>query len=167
MSNVNKTKLVTFIEYDMAHQYFFEGKPDECWLWFGNFDSRGNPRIKIKQVIYKAHRIILLYSLKIQQSDLWVLHKPDCKLQNKCVNPSHMFLGTPKQSTGLLIDSYRHDSLNRKGENHPMTILTDNKVLNIRDDYKNGLSYIEISNKYKVSYTLIIQIINRELWRHI
>lgn len=167
MTDVNKDHEIDFAIWQVAESYFIEDDPNICWPWLGGCDSRGTPRFKKNKIYYKARRVILLHHLGLKQSDLWILTKPECKLQTECCNWNHMFLGNPKQSTALLIDSQRHDSLNRKGEKHPMHILTEEQVLNIRTEYAEGMSYTELSHKYEVAYVLIIKIINRELWNHI
>ncbi len=167
MTATNKDHEINRDIYLTAKQFFFIGEKDSCWPWFGSFDTRGTPRFKKNGIYYKARRVILLDYLNLKQSNLWPLPTPDCKMTPNCMNPNHMFLGTPKQSTSILVDSGRHDCLNRKGENHPMHNLTDEKVLNIRKEFENGATYTELSHKYEVAYSEIIQIINRRLWGHI
>lgn len=52
-------------------------------------------------------------------------------------------------------------------ENHPSTNLKNQNVLSMRKDYKNGLSYKEISKKYNKPYSTVYNIINKYYWKDI
>jgi len=144
-------------------------KSGECWEWtasmnkmwgYGMFWFNGN--------WCRSHRVsyILHHPLTI---DLWehreicVCHKCD---NRKCVNPSHLFLGSYADN------SKDRDTKGRgadtKGEKHPSVKLTEAQVREIRNKYANGgITYKQLALEYGVSLQQISHIILRKLWRHI
>lgn len=129
----------------------------KCWEWtaakhkqgYGIF-GRSNERL--------AHRISwILINGKIP-NNLFVLHSCD---NPSCVNPDHLFLGTD------LDNAQDRDNKARcvwpKGEKHSCSKLTDKQVLEIREIYASGHTYMRIlSAKYKISISQISRIIRHE-----
>jgi len=69
---------------------------DNCWVWLGP-TANGYGQIMINKQRHQAHAWMWKHDNNRNiPSDMWVLHKCDFSL---CVNPSHLYLGSPKDNS--------------------------------------------------------------------
>ncbi len=82
---------------------FFTG---ECWFWMGSVNKKGYGQISTTRKFgpVLAHRLSWELHYGPIHEDLRVLHKCD---NPKCVNPEHLFLGTPKRNTDDMMEKKR------------------------------------------------------------
>ena len=97
---------------------------NDCWEWIASYRGKYG-QITVKKEKYLAHRFswILHYGNPGTQ---WVLHKCD---NPKCINPKHLFLGTPKDNTQDMISKKRKPL----GEKHLSSKLTNQQIYSIRN----------------------------------
>lgn len=87
-------------------------KTNKCWIWIGSIDPYGYGSFycELNKRQIKAHRLsYLIHNMKLD-NDLFCCHS--CDVRN-CVNPEHLFLGTPKDNTRDMINKKR-DKNSRK-----------------------------------------------------
>jgi len=107
-----------------------------CWLWIGSLKSAtgrnqyGMVRFGGKRI--SAHRASWLLHFGEIPTGLCVLHKCD---NPRCVRPDHLFLGTNSDNQRDCVSKGRHRIGDRKGEKHPMALLTNSEAAIIRCIY--------------------------------
>ncbi len=153
-----------WLDSSMSLRKRFENKiirTATCWLWnasvrkakdgYGQINATGSPTKKLM-----AHRVAYeLYVGSIPKGML-VLHRCD---NPRCVNPEHLFLGTPLDNTTDMIRKGRNAS--QAGETNGYAKLTWKAIHLIRSD--NRLQRV-IAAEYGVCQTLIGKIKRGEVW---
>jgi hypothetical protein len=133
-----------------------------CWEWtaatyrggYGHFRRK----VEGKWKMVKAHRYSYeLFNGPLEKS-LFVCHKCD---NPSCVNPEHLFLGTAKENSDDKLKKGRF----RGGRNPNHKWLTQEVVDAIREDYKKGLSQIELVRKYGHNRSQVCRVVNHQTWK--
>ncbi len=137
---------------------------NECWEWQAYCKKAGYGQFKLYGKHKGAHRVSWMIVNGEISDNMFVLHKCD---NPSCVNPTHLFLGTPADNMQDMISKARTSYISRNaGEKHPRSKLTRQDVFEIRTLAKTMNRY-EIAKMYDVKYSQISNIINRISWTHI
>lgn len=143
-------------------------KKDEfgCWIWtaaiqrgtgYGRFGIGG------KNVVCAHRAAWAIFKGKIQKG-LHVLHKCDVRA---CVNPSHLFLGTPKDN---MADCSRKGRIRipkasyASDESHQVSKLKNKQVIRIRTC---GESAASLAKEFGVSVRTIYSVKARKTYRDV
>lgn len=105
----------------------------QCWEWQGPCFKSGYGHFTSHRKSYRAHRVSWYLTNSNIPSDKCVCHKCD---NPKCVNPNHLFLGSPKENTTDMI---------RKGR------LKKDRGQKTKSKYI-GVSYRKDSKKFRARY---------------
>ena len=139
------------------------GGPDACWLWTGFIRENGYGSIGIKGKEYKAHRVSYFIEHGRIDNDRFVLHRCDVRA---CVNPAHLFLGTPKDNSQDAVKKGRNTKL--YGEQNGKARLTRATVLAIRRICKRGGVYQKtVAKQFGVSEATVSYVVNGGRWKKV
>jgi len=136
---------------------------DQCWPWTAGYFPDGYGVFKMRSRLWRASR--LAYALTHPDFDerLCVLHKCD---NPACCNPSHLFAGTKGDNNRDRKKKQRSRPL--IGERHQNSKLTEVDVIAIRMLYDTGnFSQDRLGRMFRVSQTVIGEVVRRETWRHV
>lgn len=144
-----------------------------CWIWKGSTTKFGYGRITKKYVL--AHRFSLY--LRTKQSPIGKFACHTCDNRN-CVNPFHLFWGTPQQNVSDMVSKsrqskgFKHTKLllpsRPRGEGHLAHKLTEKDVIEMRRLYsETKIPVFEIASRFKVSFGCAGKAIRGETWQHL
>ena len=146
--------------------------PDGCWIWVASVDRRGYGRIQgggRRAGVLGAHRASWIIHFGAIPDGLHVLHHCD---NPPCVNPAHLFLGTPKDNVADMRAKGRYvgnpDGKGiKRGAGSPNAKVTEGDVVAIRAERERGVPVAALSERYGVSRSLVSEIANRKAWAHV
>jgi hypothetical protein len=121
-----------------------------CWVWTMSIASQGYGKLTIKRKMHQAHRLSWL-AFRGPPGDLLVCHRCD---NPACVNPDHLFLGTPADNTADMMAKGRH-AKGQPGETSPTASLTNAQAAAIR---RMSERTSDIARKFNVSEATIWRI---------
>lgn len=135
-----------------------------CWRWLGGTDSHGYGRLYAYGRNIIASRFSYDTHIGEIPKNLWVLHK--CN-HEWCVNPSHLYVGTPKDNTRDLMQTEKYFQLTPpRGSAAPWAILTECDVIIIRSLYGKETGR-NLAKRFGVSEVTISAIQKRRIWKHL
>lgn len=137
-----------------------------CWMWTGAVFNHGYGYFSsgpwYRKWVDCAHRASWQFYHGEIPHGLFVCHKCDTPL---CVNPDHLFLGTPKENTQ---DAAKKNRMNRPyGEDGNSTKLTEVDVIDILWLNSWGLNATQISKHYDVNDQSVRNIIRGRTWSQV
>lgn len=154
LSDVEKLK-------ERLEKYIDKKSEDECWNWTGHLDSSGYGRIAVDGKSILAHRIIwTLINGEVPIDKPLIIHTCD---NRRCCNPKHLKAGTHQDNMDDKVERnrcYRPPT----GENHPLCMIPDIIVEEIRKEYNNNkkTTIVKLAKKYNVSKSETSRIVRNE-----
>jgi hypothetical protein len=143
------------------------GGPDACWPWTGGTVGNGYGVMASAHRATTAHRVAYALHVGPIPAGLWVLHRCD---NPRCVNPAHLFVGTPHENVVDMLRKGRGRAGTRtplRGEANPSSKLTAAQVLEIRAQHGQGASYPVLAARFGCSYSTVEKVCARRLWAHL
>lgn len=132
-----------------------------CWNWTGGVFGGGYGSVKINGINYGAHQVAFELFIGVIPPGLFVLHTCD---NRRCVNPSHLFLGTNADNIADMVQKQRHSH----GSGHPDAKLDERSVSDIRQRWEHGgITQVALAAEYGVAPSTIRGVLRRVNWKHV
>lgn len=142
-----------------AEKIYISG--DGCWNWEGATNGAGYGLVSIGGKHVKLHRLAYEIAHGPIPAELFVCHHCDTP---QCVNPDHLFLGTPKENTADMFRKGRARPGLTRGNINGNRKLDSDAVIRIIADQRDTKT---IAAEHSVSISTIQRIRNGSLWGHL
>ena len=146
----------------------------DCWEWTGALFDSGYGAFQVDGKSRRAHRVAWERSFGEIGTGLVVCHRCD---NPKCINPAHLFLGTPldnrrdcvakgRQARGERSARYTHPETTARGERHGRARLSGEAVRQIRSRHATGLVTAKaLAHEFGVGLTTVWHVIHGDTWK--
>jgi len=133
-----------------------------CWEYTGNIAVDGYATVGRKQE--RVHRMAYEHANGPIPPGKIVMHRCD---NRKCINPSHLRVGT--QADNMRDMQRKGRALgNNRGESNAGAKLTEDGVRELRRRYREGgVTQDELAEEYGVNQATIWAALSRRTWKHI
>lgn len=149
---------------EKQRERFFDkvAKTDKCWLWQAGLVS-GYGKFKLNSQDLLAHRVSYKQHKGSIPDGMFVLHKCDVRA---CVNPKHLFLGTPQDNMDDMKAKGRGHTCDQRGAANKNAKLTQKDVHEIvrRLPVNNNK---QIAAEYNVTHHTISLIRRGKNWARV
>jgi len=122
-----------------------------CMEWTGTINKNGYGYAEVFNKYNTVPRHVYALAHGDIPKGMYICHQCD---NRKCINPDHLFLGTPQDNVDDCIKKGR----NAKGFMIPHTVFDDNLKKDVIKMVNDGMKYQDIADIYKVSHSAISRI---------
>ena len=155
----HKTKVPFHLSFDAS------GGPDACWEWTETRTSAGYGSFGWKGKTVLAHRFAYETRYGDIPDGMHVCHACD---NPSCVNPRHLWLGTPADNMRDMSSKGRANGGRIIGESSRFAKLTEADVREIRRLHDNGeFTNRAIAKMFGVTAANVGMIVKRKTWKHV
>lgn len=133
----------------------------ECLPWVGTINADGYGQRSIKNKTRTAHRLAWEASFGDIPPGLCVCHRCD---NRRCVNPKHLFLGTPTENTADMVAKGRNvrGASARPPHSRPITEISTAKAL-----LRSGSRVCDVVRATGIPQSIISRIKTGQIWKDV
>lgn len=158
-----RTKHLTGRQYksfQMRLQEKISPEPNSgCWLWTGALNKGGYAHSYVGAKCHLMHRVSFELHRGAIPDGMLVCHRCDTR---SCVNPGHLFIGTPADNTTDCVNKGRQS----KGASRWNAKLTAEQVQEIRR-LDASMTRTAIAKKFRISRPVVQKVCDRKSWSHV
>ncbi|WFC66447.1 hypothetical protein EUC41_09045 [Achromobacter denitrificans] len=136
-------------------------RAEGCWQWKGAKKATGYGNFYLGGKVIGAHCASFRLLVGDIPAGMYVCHTCDTP---SCVNPDHLFLGTPAENQADMARKGRAVGMRLGGEHHPMAKLTTAQVNEIRARRAAGEKLKDLARSFGVSESNISVVTNCRSW---
>jgi hypothetical protein len=158
-------------ERERAKQYLMERfAPDgDCWRWTGSISGKGYGQAHVfgRANSIRAHRLSYLVFRGSIPAGLYVCHKCD---NPSCINPDHLFVGTPRDNVMDAVRKGRQKPKHFFGENHGCAKLSEKTIRSIFDlKPASGTTHgaARTARRFQITTAHVQNIWKGVVWKHL
>lgn len=162
---MDTTQRESSIKWSSFLSKFEAGDPNQCWPWNAAKDKDGYGQIVFgyqgKHLQFKAHRLSYIHFIGPIPGGMLVCHHCD---NPGCVNPGHLFAGTPQQNMQDMIR--RNRRIHLRGESIANSKLSSDQVQEIRCRYAaGGVLQRELGSEYGITQGQVSRLLSGLSWQ--
>ncbi len=135
-----------------------------CVLWSGGITRGGYGHLDVAGVTTRAHRLAWIVANGRIPQGLHVLHRCDVRV---CINPAHLFLGTPADNMADKMAKGRHRCGDHSGVRSGQAKLTDTIVQRVIARLAAGDTVAAIARELGVNRSTVHGVKTGRSWKHI
>lgn len=136
-------------------------RAEGCWQWKGAKKATGYGNFYLGGKVIGAHCASFRLLVGDIPAGMYVCHTCDTP---SCVNPDHLFLGTPAENQADMARKGRAVGMRLGGEHHPMAKLTTAQVNEIRARRAAGEKLKDLARSFGVSESNVSVVTNCRSW---
>lgn len=136
--------------------------PDECWEWLAHRKRSGYGQFTVRKGYFQTASRVSLALEQLVPAGTHVCHRCD---NPPCVNPAHLFVGTPTENA---LDSVaKGRAVSARGVEHPSAKLTEDDVRFIRSTSLRKGTLTQLARRYGISASSVRKVIDGRTWSHV
>lgn len=141
--------------------------PDQCWTWTGGKSQKGYGRFLVAGKMEAAHRVAYTVANGPIPAGMFVCHSCD---NPRCVNPAHLWTGTPKQNNddaiakGRMVPKPKGVKPACLGTGNQTTVLDAAQVQEMRERVSRGEKPAGLAREFGVHKQTAYDIVHGKTW---